>query len=667
MKKHHMGVLVDKNALVDDGDGLIRFPNKLVITDDSEQRNRTRYDIPSMDLSEYKGQITADHTDMLGSIIGKVEGLRKTGNKVVIDAIRYAVNENPLARLAYDLLKGGFSNNFSIETYGSLPDDEGVYRNAKLIGLSQVVVGNNRNATLNNVVLNSIRQSKEDGLDVSELEEKFLTELQINQEHQLNNKETEVKLVTIKNGRGFPVTLKYKNSAGEDAEITLQENQSFDVSEDQKDAVEKQLSSAEKPEGQPEVEDIVKEAVSEATKDLAEQLKTFKEAFDKDVQEPEFVINKSYGEGARIKKNDFSKMNWEDRAVNQIESFRLLEKHGDQDAAKTLRAINEVNLNELKDAGLVKNAITIGDLGNYVISPEQLKEIQGFRSDYSTLVEKFAFRETLSTVTQWLKRNGDINMTRVDYDDASITSSGYLKPVDDYSATLETMELEELAAVTPVANSATRFLAADILSDVNAGYRTDYQRKLSQLVVARLEQAVDSNGNSEVHNTNTDLATVKDFANLIGSVAEEVPNGLLIMNHKSYWKMVSRAAGAGIAGPLAGLVRDGSLPQLFGIPVVLVPNDLVPDIDHSATVTHVVDGSNVTINHAVFYVNPTNWVGRTSGGLMYDLSTDAAYEVGGTVYSAFQRNQIVLRGSFFRGGQVANDELVAGILAPGVS
>lgn len=667
MKKHHVGVLVESNALVDEGDGVISFPKKLVITDNSEQRNGTKYDIPSMDLSEYKGQITADHTDMLQSVIGKVKGLAKVGNKVVIEAIQYAVKESAYARLAYDLLKGGFSESFSIETYGSLPDKDGIYRDARLIGLSQVVVGNNRNATVNKIVLNSIEQAKKDGLDVDEVEKEFLTEVKINQNHSdpdNNHKDKEdMKFVTIKNSRDFAVMLKFKNAAGDEVEKEVEPGESVDVSEDQKDVVENQLKEAKKPEV--DVTQVVKEAVEAATKPLSEELKIFKEAFDKGASEPEFQKAK---EAARsTKKNEFSSMSWEDRAVNQIESFRLLSKHGNQEAGATLQTINEVNLEALKEKGLVKNAISIGDLGNYVISPEQLTEIVGFRSDYAGLVETFTFRDTLSTVTQWLKRSGDIDMTHVDYDDAALTGAGYLKPVKSYSATLETMELEELAAVTPVANSATRFLAADILADVNQGYRTDYQRKLAQLIVARLEQAVDGNGNSEVHNTNTDLASVKDFANLIGSVAEKVPNGRLIMNYTSYWKFVARATGAGISGPLANLVNTGNQPNIFGIPVTVVPNDLMPDLDDSATVTHVIDNANVTINHAVFYINPTNFVGRTSGGLMYDLSTDAAYESGGSVYSAFQRNQIVLRGAFFRGGEVSDTTAVAGVLAPGVS
>lgn len=147
MKKHHVGLLIEKNSFTDEGDGVISFPNGLPITDNSLQRNGTRYDIDSMDISEYKGQVTADHVDALSHIIAQVEGIAKSGTQVVIKKIQYLVKENPYARLAYNLLLARKTSDFSIETYGPMPDEEGVYHNAILVGLSQVVVGNNRNAT----------------------------------------------------------------------------------------------------------------------------------------------------------------------------------------------------------------------------------------------------------------------------------------------------------------------------------------------------------------------------------------------------------------------------------------------------------------------------------------------------------------------------------------
>ena len=190
MKKHQVGVVIEKNAFIDEGDGVISFPNGLPITDSSEQRNGTRYDISSMELAEYKGQVTADHVDRLDHIIAQAEGVRKSGTQVVVDKLRYLVNENPYARLAYNLLVGRKTSDFSIETYGPMPDDEGVYHNAVLIGLSQVVVGNNRNASLNAIVRNSIEQSKTDGLDTKELEAQF-EEKQIRVESSHNSKVNE--------------------------------------------------------------------------------------------------------------------------------------------------------------------------------------------------------------------------------------------------------------------------------------------------------------------------------------------------------------------------------------------------------------------------------------------------------------------------------------------
>jgi hypothetical protein len=106
---------------------------------------------------------------------------------------------------------------------------------------------------------------------------------------------------------------------------------------------------------------------------------------------------------------------------------------------------------------------------------------------------------------------------------------------------------------------------------------------------------------------------------------------------------------------------------VFGHPYIVVPNDLMPSLNTSSTVTIQVDGENVVVNHAVFFADLSVFTGRTSGGLQYDLSTEAAYEENGTVKSAYQRNELVLRGSFFRGGAILDESKVAGLLANGVS
>ena len=119
MHKHHVGVHVEKNSFVDDGNGLIAFPAGQVITDDSVQWNGTKYDIQSMDISGYKGQLTADHIDSVTTLIGKVSNVVKNDNQVLIGGIQFAVQDSAIALLAYNLMKNGFLTDLSIETAGA--------------------------------------------------------------------------------------------------------------------------------------------------------------------------------------------------------------------------------------------------------------------------------------------------------------------------------------------------------------------------------------------------------------------------------------------------------------------------------------------------------------------------------------------------------------------
>jgi len=611
-----LGVHIEKNALVDDGDGLVRFPSGLTITDDSTQKNGTRYDIPSMDISNYKGNITADHVDRLDHIIGKAIGVAKQGAKVTIDGIRFAVKENALAKTAYDLLKGGFVTDFSIETFGPPPTEEGVYYGARLIGLSAVVVGNNDNASYLNSVHKSIEQSKEQGLDTKEVETLF----KVDNSNVKENKEmaTEVK---------------------EDVKKVEEKSEATDLNA---------------------ITEAIKTAVEAATSPLQEKIESMeKQAFDKAAEEPKF---KKESNGIVSETSKLASMDSEERTVNQIESARRMLVSYDQDAAKELRAINEFNLSELKKEGLVKNALTIADFGNFVICRELLEEIQGCRNDYTPLVDAVNWRETLSTQFAWLTRNGDINMQNV-----AMCEPNNLKPISEYGATIRTADLEELAAVTPVCNAATRFLAADLLGDVSLGYRTDYDRKRAQLVIARLEQAVEANGNSVIYDVNPASDGLVSFVSVWQELCSCTSNGVFIMSCTSWGEFVKQAIRAGVNGPLANLVQNNAQEQIFGKRVIVVSDDLLPALNSAQTRVFQVDGVNVTVNHAVFYVDLNNFTGRISGGLQYDLSTEAAYEDGGVVKSAYQRNELVLRGSFFRGGAILDNSQVAGLLSPGVS
>ena len=148
LKKHQDIFRIDLNAISDDGDGKITFTKPLTITDDTEQRNGTKYDIKTMDISEYDGVLTINHSSDVQDIVGNTFGVKKVANRrVTVDGIKFAIKENANAIFVYNMIAGGFLKDFSIETIGPYPDDEGVYHNAKLIGLSAVVKGNNKSET----------------------------------------------------------------------------------------------------------------------------------------------------------------------------------------------------------------------------------------------------------------------------------------------------------------------------------------------------------------------------------------------------------------------------------------------------------------------------------------------------------------------------------------
>jgi hypothetical protein len=107
---------------------------------------------------------------------------------------------------------------------------------------------------------------------------------------------------------------------------------------------------------------------------------------------------------------------------------------------------------------------------------------------------------------------------------------------------------------------------------------------------------------------------------------------------------------------------------VLGTPFLVVPNDLLPTLNSTDTKSFTVQGASVTIDQAVFYADLRTFTGRSSGGLKYDVDGSASYEDGaGNVFSAYQRNEVVLRGSFFRGGVVKDPSVVASIAATAVS
>ncbi len=711
-----LNVVVPQGGFVDEGDGLVSFPSGLTITDGSVQRNGTRYDIDTLDITRYGNQLTGDHKDELGNLIGQTIGVAKENGKVVVNKIRYAIKENPYARLAYDLLVGGFSKNFSTETIGPRPEEnEGVYYYAELVGLSQVVTQNNYNAQINKVVHNSLEQAKQDGLDITGIEERVISNNAVKEDKMEEDKNTneetpavEIEEVTVKVDEVETETVEPKKvetveeveAPAEPVETPAEEPQtqkeSEEIAEVKTETHEVEVPKVEVPEApvveeapveetKNEVEEVETEEVSEdeketnketemtkeeiaeivanALKPIATELASVREeqknAFDASAKEPEF-------QKEEVAKNDYASMAFEDRYQAQVDAAWNAVKLNNVQSWTVLRDINQVNLDGLKKAGIARNAITLDDLGNFVIPEEMYREIQGHRNDYSAILNATEWRETLSLEFAWLERVGDIDMQSVAIgvnlgSGLDGADNARLKPISEYSAVPRKSTLEELAAVTVVATSATRFAAVDLLSDAAQGYRNDYDRKRAQLVIARLEQAIDTTGFSVGYNPASDVDALTVWIEAITEISDTTLNGTLIFNARTFAELKSRALQAGANGPLSEILTTGDLPSVFGYRFVIVPNDLMPSLGGSETVAHVVDGDTVPINHAVYFADLTTFTGRTSGGLQYDVSSSASYEVGGVTKSAYQRNELVLRGSFFRGGAVKDKNVVAGV------
>jgi hypothetical protein len=309
--------------------------------------------------------------------------------------------------------------------------------------------------------------------------------------------------------------------------------------------------------------------------------------------------------------------------------------------------------------------MTLEDLGNFVIAPELYNQVVGVRTNYQALIDATQWRETNSLEFAWLSRTSDIDMQPVAIGalgDVSSpdTSDDRLKPVSIPTYGPNTDKLEEMAAVTPISINVIKFAAADILADVAEGYRNDYDRKRAQLVIARLQQAVNANGNKNTYDISDGII---QFAKVVANLSDVTTVGTLVLNSKS----LAMIKGAAIDANLESILLELAQGTVLGTPFLVVPNDLLPTLNSTDTKSFTVQGASVTIDQAVFYADLRTFTGRSSGGLKYDVDGSASYEVNSVVYSAYQRNEVVLRGSFFRGGVVKDPSVVASIAATAVS
>jgi hypothetical protein len=310
----------------------------------------------------------------------------------------------------------------------------------------------------------------------------------------------------------------------------------------------------------------------------------------------------------------------------------------------------------------------LSDFSDFVLPPEMITEIQGKTSNYQPLLAAFPFQETLRTKMTWLERDGEIEMEDVSMIDEGSNSN--LKPIKEYGTTTRETELKEFAAVTPVDASAIRFSAVDIVDDIAAAYRRAYDKKLATSVIGRLEQAVEFNGNTVPFSlVGGEVSGLVSLIRAWSEIAEFTPDGTFLLNAASVGRIMEAQVRAGTNGPLVNVFTTGPDGNRLFLdrPYVLVPPSLLPTIDTNQTKTLSFEGQTVTVNSGVFYADRDVWKGRVSGGLNYSVSDQAAYEQGGVVKSAYQRDQVLFRGYGYRASAILDRSQVAAIGAQGVS
>lgn len=398
---------------------------------------------------------------------------------------------------------------------------------------------------------------------------------------------------------------------------------------------------------------------------LKEQIKN--EILDAQVEAPKVEETEEAVEEPEVEKN------WRKRYNDQIAAAWNAYRLHSIDAAQKLAKINRYNFED-KQAKMVKNddddaieVMTIETADDFVLPYEVDRMIHGKRTNYSPLLNAVEYQTTDRLTFAYATRIGDIDMQNVALCDDG--EDGNLKPISTYELKKGVAQMEEMAAVTPICDNATKYLAVDILADVAAGYRNDYDRKLAQLVVIRMQQAVNATGNTVEMEGETSIEKLVEFIKATTKVSDDVVNGKFVFNAKTKAALVEYLFSAAANGELGkDVITTGEFPTIFGYPYVVVPNDLMPTLGEGdtksfkATNNETGNLETVTISSPVFYGDLDEFRGKVSGGLKYDVSAEAAYEIGdGTVRSAWQRNELVLRGSFLRGGYIANQAAFAGL------
>lgn len=356
--------------------------------------------------------------------------------------------------------------------------------------------------------------------------------------------------------------------------------------------------------------------------------------------------------------------NWRKRYNDQVAAAWDALRLKNINAAAKLEEINEYNASIKNDSKTA--SMSIKSLGNFVLPAEVDSMIHGKRSVYGDFLEKLDYQETESFEFAFARRVGDINMQSVELE-AGSTGKGNLKPVEGYDLTQGLSRMEEFAAVVPICTNATKYLAADILGDVAAGFKSDYDRKLAQLAIVRMQQAVNETSQTVEVKATQSIDSLVEFIKTTATVSDSVVNGTFVFNAKTKALLLEHLYKSGAAGEAGAMAMNGDVPTIFGHPYIVVPNDLMPTLGTEETKTFKARNlatqtiEDVEVKAPVFYGDLTEFHGKTSGALEYEVSAEASYEINGVTRSAWQRNELILRGAFLRGGYIGDTKAFAAL------
>jgi len=176
-----------------------------IVASNSLDRHGEVLDIKGLDLSKYKENPVVAWSHNYDELpIGKATKITKTKDGKLKAKMIFAVNENPKAKVVYDLFKGGFLNAFSIG-FMATEMDGNTYTKSEMLEFSAVLVPANSEA----LVLAKTKGIKIELLEEEKKEEKFLDtsdkknynldkEGQENKKSMKKQEKTEVKKTKVK-------------------------------------------------------------------------------------------------------------------------------------------------------------------------------------------------------------------------------------------------------------------------------------------------------------------------------------------------------------------------------------------------------------------------------------------------------------------------------------